>query len=395
MHITLHGTRRATHVSVARTHSIFMPSMMSVSSSVVCVLVLSFSCVSPSFTSSLLYPTCTLTSTSSPVATASRELTTAHLTIRVLHFKKKIGRCLVGPCFSFIWNIAPVLLPSSPFFKCSFIGMVFQCKCFVLSDLFFSPSMFRKIRAIYCVPFKPPHKNSLAMTILCILVFFSTYHVLYDTLFDAMIDHAWHRGIGSSLSRIQGSTVCQICLCWIVDSFQYVARIFRMCSFRHQFHNARRKRDTFSSKRSRRTRRFRLDWNGWSPPASQCLSATFSCLGDFSNCSTNLLTVSLRLVSTCSTVECGMLGIWKSTRPLLQVSLCSCSSLSQSWDFLESVIGRSFRLCCEFGTSVTRGNLGDWCTLQYNSSPVFMHTTFSKRIAGSVPERIITCDRVW
>ena len=31
--------------------------------------------------------------------------------------------------------------------------------------------------------------------------------------------------------------------------------------------------------------------------------------------------------------------------------------------FFESVKGRTFRLCCEFGTSVTRGTLGDRCTL--------------------------------
>ena len=44
---------------------------------VVCVLVLYFSCFSLLFTSSLPYPTCTLTTTSSPMSTAWRELTTA------------------------------------------------------------------------------------------------------------------------------------------------------------------------------------------------------------------------------------------------------------------------------------------------------------------------------
>ena len=77
-----------------------------------------------------------------------------------------------------------------------------------------------------------------------------------------------------------------------------------------------------SSKRPRRTRRFRcysfeesnpliLDWAGGSLPMTQNLSATCSCLGDFQKCSTNRLTVSFRVVSTCSTVECGMLGIRK------------------------------------------------------------------------------------
>ena len=86
--------------------------------------------------------------------------------------------------------------------------------------------------------------------------------------------------------------------------------------------------------------------------------------GWFSNCSINRLTVSLRFVFTFSTVECGMPGIRKSTRLLLQVSLCLWTSFSQSSDFLESVISTSFWSCCEFGTSVTRGSLGDWYTLE-------------------------------
>ena len=54
----------------------------------------------------------------------------------------------------------------SPFCRCSFIGMVFQGKCVVLSELFFCPPMFRQIRAIFCV-LTPSFKNRLAMTILC------------------------------------------------------------------------------------------------------------------------------------------------------------------------------------------------------------------------------------
>ena len=51
---SLHGSRRAAQcVCVARTHSIFMPSTMCVWLSVGSVFVLSFSCFSPLFTSSL------------------------------------------------------------------------------------------------------------------------------------------------------------------------------------------------------------------------------------------------------------------------------------------------------------------------------------------------------
>ena len=273
---------------------------------------------------------------------------------------QKSGRSLIGLCFPYSKNNVPLLLPSSPF-KCSFIGMIFQCKCLGLSDLFFCPSMFRQIRAIFCV-LQPPFKNSLAITILCIFGF--SQHI---TGFGIHCLTQWltmpsTAGIGSSSSRIQESTIRQICLCWIVDSFPQAVCIFRMCSIRHQFPNTRRNLDTVSSKKSRRTRRSRhcpnpliLDWNGWSPPTSQSLSATYSCLCDVSNCSINRPTVSLRFVSTCSTVECGMPGIRKSTRLLLQASVCLCSSLSQSRDFLESV-----RLCCEFGTSVT--HLAAWVT---------------------------------
>ena len=34
-------------------------------------------------------------------------------------------------------------------------------------------------------------------------------------------------------------------------------------------------------------------------------------------------------------------------------------------------------------SSTTCGNLGDWYTLWYNSSLVFMHTAFSMQIAGN------------
>ena len=43
-------------------------------------------------------------------------------------------------------------------------------------------------------------------------------------------------------------------------------------------------------------------------------------------------------------------------------------------------------------SSVTRGNLGDWCKLWYNSSFVFMHTAFSIQIASQC---VAENDCVW
>ena len=73
VHITLHGSsvcmRASFHLHVI--HDVCLERSLSVSSC------LSFSCFSPSFTSSLPHSTCTLTSTSSPMSTASREITAA------------------------------------------------------------------------------------------------------------------------------------------------------------------------------------------------------------------------------------------------------------------------------------------------------------------------------
>ena len=66
-----------------------------------------------------------------------------------------------------------------------------------------------------------------------------------------------------------------------------------------------------------------------------------------------------------------------------------------SEDVLASGLERSWRPWCKFGVSTTRGNLGDWYTLKYKSSPVFMYTTFSIHIAGKVLNRAIAWDRVW
>ena len=79
MHITLHGSRRATQRVCMRAsfHLHAIPRCVFDRPFVVCLFVFSFSCFSPSFTSSLPHSACTLPSTSSPMSTASREITAA------------------------------------------------------------------------------------------------------------------------------------------------------------------------------------------------------------------------------------------------------------------------------------------------------------------------------
>ena len=82
------------------------------------------------------------------------------LTMRLLRFTK-IRASPHRTLFSFfIQYKRPVLLPSSPSSKCSFVRMVFQCKCVVLSDLFSCPSMLRQIREILC-DLQPSFDHSL------------------------------------------------------------------------------------------------------------------------------------------------------------------------------------------------------------------------------------------
>ena len=78
----------------------------------------------------------------------------------------------------FVENTVPVLLPSPPFFKCNLIGMVFRCKCVVLSDLFF------------CAIFPESSRMDRSLEVWSFL----TYHVLCGALFDALFDNAWDPG---------------------------------------------------------------------------------------------------------------------------------------------------------------------------------------------------------
>ena len=78
MHITRHGTKRATQCVCVRA-LLHLHAIHDVCLIVrwLLVFVLSFSCFSPLFISSLPHSTCTLPSTPSPMSTTPRELTTA------------------------------------------------------------------------------------------------------------------------------------------------------------------------------------------------------------------------------------------------------------------------------------------------------------------------------
>ena len=115
-------------------------------------------------------------------------------------------------------------------------------------------------------------------------------------------------------------------------------------------------------------------------------------LGCVSNWWISFLSVSLRMSSSFWTVECGGPCILKSFLPhqvspnSLSPRVSPYSSHSLLWwstDGLASKLEESWRPWCKFGLSAALcGNLGDWYTLLYNSSPDFMYSTFSMHIAG-------------
>ena len=103
------------------------------------------------------------------------------------------------------------------------------------------------------------------------------------------------------------------------------------------------------------------------------------------------------------TAECRRPWILKSMLPLrvssnFALRVSSDPSLRLLWwssDALASKLVVSWRPWCKFGVStVLRGNLGDWHTLLYKSSPVFMYTTFSTHIARQSVEKS-DCVRSW
>ena len=174
-------------------------------------------------------------------------------TISVLRFTKIRSLSYLNFHSFFDKNNFPVPLPSSPLCTCGFMEMVFQGKCVVLSDfslLFHQTMTFDSLHL--CATFPEEFRTNHSLEVW----FFSTYHVLCDTLLDALIDQAWDLGIGSSFLRIQESTMRQFCLCSTVDFFPMAACIFRMCSTRYHFLNMRRNLDIVPSKKSRRTQGF-------------------------------------------------------------------------------------------------------------------------------------------
>ena len=126
----------------------------------------------------------------------------------------------------------------------------------------------------------------------------------------------------------------------------------------------------------------------WSTPSTFSLNGLNSSIlfkssinesrcGWFSNCWISLFTISLRSESSFWTVE------WSIPLPR---RVCSClerrvssyfalRSLWWSADVLASGSRGSWRAHCKFGVSTTRGNLGDWCTLEYKSSSIFVCAT--------------------
>ena len=72
--------------------------------------------------------------------------------------------------YSFVKNNFPVPLPSSPFFRCSFMGMVFHGNGVALSDFLFCRTFIRQWRSIVCICV-PSFPNSFARTILWKIVF--------------------------------------------------------------------------------------------------------------------------------------------------------------------------------------------------------------------------------
>ena len=137
----------------------------------------------------------------------------------------------------FVYRDRPGLSISASF-RCRHVGIIFHCKCVILSNLFFRPPKFWQIRAISFILI-PPFMNCFALTIIFGWPSWP-YRVLGSTWSGALIVRVWHRGVGPSSSGVQESTIRQTCLCSFVDAAPQAECICRMCSFRLQLPNRRR-----------------------------------------------------------------------------------------------------------------------------------------------------------
>ena len=286
------------------------------------------------------------------------------LTIRLLRFTKISSSDLV---FLFFYKRrVPVLLPSSPFFSLSFIRMVFQCKCVVLSNLFFCPSMFRQIPAIMCFLI-PPFKNSLAMTILCILGF--SQHIA------CFVIHCLTQWL------TMPSTAGLVLLHYVSKDRQHVKSLFVEMStlFRtlHAFSACAVFDTNFTIQSAIQTLSLRrglveLEDCGIAHLSNQILrflTEMVDLLRFLKVCQQKIpvwvIFKFFNWSSNCFFAICfhlfnsGMWNAWDfkiytTTAASLAVLMLFALTIM---DFLGSVKGRSFRLCCEFRTSVARSTL--------------------------------------
>ena len=87
----------------------------------------------------------------------------------------------------------PGFLDSSSFFSCRHVGMIFQCNCVILFNLFFSPpNTWQRLSVL--VVFVPSFQNKFYSYHFCCFGFSSTYYVLWSTCFAAQMVHVWLHG---------------------------------------------------------------------------------------------------------------------------------------------------------------------------------------------------------
>ena len=198
--------------------------------------------------------------------------------------------------------------------------------------------------------------------------------------------HVWHHGVGSSWCRYlelirRWSSSCPIFLVFC----EGVRHLPHDCQFPNKNYNM----GIVSWKRFRKARRSRycpcrwstsstLRWTCWSSSSYSRHAGKTPCSGDSRTAESTCLTVSLRFVSCCWTVECGMPGIPCNQRCRHKFLRNFFTMRFGGEDFLASWSVWSCCPLCEFGFCVTRGNRGDWSTLWHSSSSVINANRFLK-----------------